>query len=434
MIPPIAFYLLLARSLTDLPLQDDYHAILGFLLRWKSEARISHILEIVTYQHNDYRCMFENAIFGIQYVLLGHTNLRVLAIMGDLFVIFIFAVLYLIWWTYNLSPNYRLLAFIPVSWILFQLQYESTLNFATSGLQCFPVIAFALLTFFLATKPSTAAFVGALLSFLLAVASYANGLFLIPIGAVLFLQRREYRRLSIWCSLGALASLVYFHGYDFAVEMPNTHMNNIVLSILHHLSLPYAAAFLGSIAAIRDPLPAIILGIILTGVFLFATYDRLFNRNPALYYSSLFIFVTALAVSGLRSSYGLASALGSRYRISSTVLFVLAYLYLAERLSELKMRPRLLKASLSIAGVLLATFTFESDRDGERLLLVKRQAVEAEMLRWERHEPRHLVGNAFSGDLTAVNEENGLFDPIEPFISDSIREGIYVLPNLQRDK
>jgi hypothetical protein len=103
----------------------------------------------------------------------------------------------------------------------------------------------------------------------------------------------------------------------------------------------------------------------------------------------------------------------------------LAYLYLAERLSEINIKPQLLKAGLSIAGVLLANFTFVSDRAG---------ALEIEMLRWERHEPRHLVGSAFPGDLTAVNEENGLFDPIEPFISNSISEGIYILPKLQQEK
>jgi hypothetical protein len=107
---------------------------------------------------------------------------------------------------------------------------------------------------------------------------------------------------------------------------------------------------------------------------------------------------------------------------------------LAERLSEINIKPQLLKAGLSIAGVLLANFTFVSDRAGERLLMVKRQALEIEMLRWERHEPRHLVGSAFPGDLTAVNEENGLFDPIEPFISNSISEGIYILPKLQQEK
>jgi len=126
--------------------------------------------------------------------------------------------------------------------------------------------------------------------------------------------------------------------------------------------------------------------------------------------------------------------LGSHYRINSTVLLILAYLYLAERLSEINIKPQLLKAGLSIAGVLLANFTFVSDRAGERLLMVKRQALEIEMLRWERHEPRHLVGSAFPGDLTAVNEENGLFDPIEPFISNSISEGIYILPKLQQEK
>jgi hypothetical protein len=428
LIPPVAFYVLLARSLVSVPIQDDYHAILGFLLQWKNERGIKHILEIMTYQHNDYRFMFENTIVAIQYTILGHTNLEVLSIMGDLFVIPLFGILYLMWRECGRPREYTLLALVPVSWILFQLQYESTLNLATPALQFIPVLVFALLTCFLATKASKRAFLGTLLSVLLCVASCANGLFLLPIGAIIYLQRREFWRLLAWCSLSATVCLIYFHRYDFTAEMPNTHMGNNVLSILHHLSLVYAAAFWGSIAALRNPLPAVLFGIVLAGAFVFATYDRLFARRPALYYSSLFLFVTGLAVSGIRSTFGLVSAVASRYRINSAVLLILLYLYLADKLYGIRLRPLFFKVGTCIAAALLAGFTFVSDCVGEKLLLAKRNAAEVEMQCWEQHEPRHIIDPAFTGDLTAENERNGLFDPVEPFLSETIHEGIYILP------
>jgi len=412
------------------PLYDDYHAILGFLLQWKQESGIRRIAEILTYQHNDYRCMFANAIVGVQYSILGHTDLKTLQIIGDLFVIPLFGVLYLIWRECGRPHDYTLLAFVPVSWILFQLQYEGTLNFAISGLQCIPVILFALLTCYLATKAGRAAFIGTILSLLLSVASYADGLFLIPIGVIIYLQRREFKRLAAWCCCSMLACLVYFYGYDFTVEVVHSNSNNVILNIFQHLSPAYALAFLGDIAAIRNPLPAVLYGIVLVGVLIYATWDRLFERRPALYYSALFFLFTGVAVSGHRSSLGIVTAMNSPYRINSTVLTILLYLYLADRFYGARIRPLIFKTCACIFGVLLVGFNFASNRGGEKVLLIKRHKVDVAMLRWERHEPRPPIIVSSSDDLTADSEKRGTFEPIEPTLSQSIREDIYKLPEL----
>jgi hypothetical protein len=430
LIPPFTFYLFLARSLTGLPVTDDYHSPLAFLLRWKQESGMQHLVQIVTFQHTDYRLMFENAVIGIQYSILSHTNLKALTILGDLLVIPLFGLLYLMWRECGRPRDYTLLAFVPVSWILFQLQYASALDCVTVPLQIIPVILFALLTCFLAAKTGSRAFLGALLSLLLCIASSGNGLFMVPIGVLIYLQRREYKRLAVWCSVSAMACLIYFHGYDFTVEASRTHENNMMLSLIKHLGPAYGATFIGSIAAVTNPLPAILFGIILIAVFILATRDRFFVRNPALYYSSLFFFVTALAVSGIRSSLGLVTALGSRYRINSTVLVVLLYLYLADRLYGIRIRPVILRAVACVLGVLLICFNLLSDRAGERLILSMQQKVEIAILRWQRHEPRPAVVASDPDDFSARNEEKGFYEPDELILSESIREGIYQLPEL----
>lgn len=429
-IPPITFYALLARSLTALPNTDDYGAIIGFLLQWKNESGIKHIVEILSFQFNDYRFMFGNAIFGIQYQLLGHVDFKALAILGDLLVLPLFGVLYLIWRQCGRPRDYALLAFVPVSWMLFQLQYEGTLNFATPGLQRLPVIMFALLTCYLVTKKSTKAFLCALVSLLLCIASDGSGLFMIPVGLLFYVQRREFRRLAAWSACCVVACIVYFHGYNFAVEAVHTHSSNNVLSLLQHLSPVYAAAFLGNIATVRNPVPAILFGIVLAGLFVFATYDRLFERRPALYYSALYFFVIAIAVSGLRSSLGLATAANSAYRIYSTVLVIVLYLYWADKLYDSKTRPSLRRVGLCMIGVLLIGFNFASDLGGEKVLLEKKHEIEAAMLRWERHEPSPHIQAISPGDLLAKQKEADSYAPREPFLSDSLREGIFILPRV----
>jgi hypothetical protein len=430
LIPPFTFYLFLARSLAGLPVTDDYHSPLAFLLRWKSESGLQHLIQIVTFQHTDYRLMFENAVIGIQYSILGHTNLKALTLLGDLLVLPLCAVIYLIWREFGRPGEYTLLAFIPVSWILFQLQYASALDCVTVPLQIIPVILFALLTCFLAPRPGALAFAGTLMSLVACIASSGNGLFMVPIGVLIYLQRKQYKRLAVWCCLSGIACLIYFHGYDFTVEASHTHENNMVVSLFEHVSLGYGATFLGSIAAVTNPLSAIVFAIVLTALFLLATRDRLFVRNPALYYSCLFFFITGIAVSGIRSNFGLAAALGSRYRINSTALAALLYLYLADKLYIMRVRPTLFRAATCLLAVLLIGFNFASDRAGARLILSMQQKVEAAILRWQRHEPRPPANASASDDFAAKNEEKGFYEPDVPILTESIRQGIYQLPPL----
>ena len=427
LLPPVYFYFLLSRSLSRLPFLDDYTSVLQFLLQWKQEHGVQHLVQILTSQHNEYRLMFENVFFGLQYALLGHTDLRALAMLGDLFVIPIFAVLSFIW-RQGGTAREQLVWFVPVSWILFQLQYASSLNSAMAPLQNLPVVFFALLCCSMAARPGWWTFAGAVASLALCIGSSGNGLFLLPVVGLLFLQQRRYRHFALWLLAGIAFCLIYFHGYNFGASQ--SHADKSLLSSFKHLSPAYGLAFLGSIAAKANPLPAIAFGALLVAMFLVATWQRLFRQNPALYYSALFFFVTAFAVSGLRSDLGLVSALGSRYRINSTVLVILIYFYLVQQFKPERWRPFVQAPLAILLGLALIGFDLLSDQGGQKFLLTRRQKLETAMLRWERHEPREDAAATTPGDYTAENEKKGFYEPIEPLLSEAIEAGIYRLPAL----
>jgi hypothetical protein len=168
-------------------------------------------------------------------------------------------------------------------------------------------------------------------------------------------------------------------------------------------------------------------------MFLWATWDRLFERRPALYYAMLFYIITGAAVSGHRSLLGLVSALHSGYRVNSMMLVILLYFYLADKFYGVSLRPLTLRVGVFAFAVLLIAFNVLSDRGGQKVLLTKRVKVEEGMLRWVRHEPQPVVAASTADILTlplAEEESKGTFDPVEPTLSDSIREGIYILPKL----
>lgn len=428
LVPPTLFYFLLFRSLSIFPFFDDYNSVLEFLLRWKRESGLQHIQEIVSFQHNEYRLMFESAIFGAQYGLFGHTNLKALSILGDLFVVAISLVVYLIWRRGTLPKSMGLISLFPISWLLFQLQYAETLNWSMASLSNLPALLFAFLAIYLATaEGSTWTFPASLVCMGLSSASSGNGLVLIPLGGIMMLQRKEYRRFWMWLLTGAFVCVIYFYKYDFASS--RTHSDHNVLSSAKHISLPYAASFLGAAAAARNALPAVIVGTILIGVFFLATREKIYARNPALYYSVLFLILAAIGVSGLRSDNGLATSLASRYRINSALMLILVYLYLAEKLENTSLTRGTYRAAVALCGVALVTFTLVSDRVGYQSLLARRTKLDSAMEKWER------VGSSNPQFVRAkvpnVKDDSYYFDPVEPTLTEAISAGIYLKPKPQ---
>jgi hypothetical protein len=86
-LPAILFYGILFRMAMNIPMFDDYEALLDFLnhiAELKSaSARVSYFLAA---QFNEYKLFFGHAVAWLQFAFLGHTDVRVLWRSGmDLF-------------------------------------------------------------------------------------------------------------------------------------------------------------------------------------------------------------------------------------------------------------------------------------------------------------------------------------------------------------
>ena len=423
--PILLFYGLLSRTLTGLPFNDDYNAVLTFLLKWNAASGWSKLAVLWTHQHNEYRLAFQNVIYALQYEALGRVAMKPLTVLGDLLVLPLFGMLWLLWRRCGLPFRYTFLAFVPAAWILFQLQYASTLNCVMAPLQNVAVLVFTLAVFHFGTQQSWRSFWTGMVAIVLAVASSGGGLFVGPVLCLFFLQKRAWTRLLIAAGLSALLGFAYMHGKPIHEHDPN---QGDFSSFIHQISLPYGAAFLGSIAAKSNPGPAVLFSCILFALFLWATKSRLDKQNPGMYYVTLFFFIQGLAVSCLRAPRGLASALGSRYRINSAVLTILLYFFLAEKLRDIKVGYWFKVSGMVLMGLVLVVFNLASDKAGNNLLIERRDRVQAGIRAWETDPAQFFMDAQIASQLSEEDRRREMYNPIEPTLSKAVQEGIYRIP------
>lgn len=214
-LPPVIFYTVLLRHALNLPLQDDYEAILNFVNHMVvlRHGRLSYLL---TLQFNGYRLVFERLVVWLQLSLFHVINFKVLCGLGDAFVLPLALCLWKMFLPAEKDFVTRLVFFLPVPWLLFQLQFVETLNWAMASLQNLPVLVFSLSAIYLLTLGTRRTLAGAVFCLLAAVGSSANGLFVIPIGILILAQGRRRGEALLWVSVGACCVGAYAYLYNFS--------------------------------------------------------------------------------------------------------------------------------------------------------------------------------------------------------------------------
>lgn len=425
--PALLFYALVLKNAVRIPILDDYDIILGSL-NWisKHHGLPARLLFLLTAEHNGYKLMFENGVVLLEYTLVGKLYLLPLVLLGDAFPIAIF--LAVIGMT-RLSPeggarNWLLLT--PVAWIIFQLQYASALDFASSSLQHLAVIAFALISILLVTKAPTAGFTLSCAMLVLAIASSPNGFFVAPVGVLALLQYRRWRRLIVWSATTALMLAVYLFRYS-----PLAAGSGGGGEKFGHANALYAFSFLGASAARYSSIrPSVVLGLALVLIFIFAAQRRYFVQNPAVFYSMLFILINAVAVSGLRSDFGVTQSLASRYRTYSNLYLAFSYIFFVESLLPKLGKPAFRRGA--VGGALCASIAFAclSDAAGARFLHGKKEALTANYRsQWQGKSTPVLVNPEEVANPALIRQIGaGVYRMNLPVFREAVENGIYTPP------
>ncbi|MBV9267397.1 MAG: hypothetical protein JO061_14590 [Acidobacteriaceae bacterium] len=327
-LPAILFCSILARYVIDVPMFDDYDAVLGFLNHLKAAPTFwAKLIFFLGSQHSEYKLFFEEAVFWAQVKALGHINLPSLCMLGNGFALLLGIVL----WRMFLPAaelSRRLIFFIPVSWLLFQLQYAQTLDFPIGALQNLPVIVFSLAAIHLLFETKRWSFSAALALFVLAISSSGNGLVLIPIGLVVLAVRRDFRRIFAWAGVSAVCMASYLYNYTPANWQ--TPSGSVIPAVARLRSLGFAVSLLGSAGAYPIRAGGIVLGTLLCLFCIYVGRRGYFRKRPDVGYSVVFLVLTSICLTCFRLNYGFQASMASRYTIYSTLLLIFGWFAIVE--------------------------------------------------------------------------------------------------------
>ncbi len=357
---PVAFFaFVVLRYSVNVPWFDDFDPFPDFLRKWIGSEGFISKLNVLFQPNNEHRMVFGKGLAALYYALTGQLNFTFLHIAGMLFT---FGTLLIIWRAFRASklPGYL---FLPVPFLLFQLQYHLIFLWAICSLQHQPVVFFVCLTMFLLARRQ---FDWAVLAALCANFAMSNGIFVWVGGAAILLLQTRYRHLAAWLGTGALAVFLYFSGmssqgnessFDFFLQNP-------------HLSFLGFFAFLGGLfdftperaIQVRTALP-IVMGILVmvwVGVWLLNLFWAWFrntvstqkNRKDQETYSSkkqtlltrfqlpedrqtlgyfclgmlMFSLANAAVIGLLRPRFGFFVMVVSNYKLYPALFLVVSYL------------------------------------------------------------------------------------------------------------
>jgi len=435
-LPAILFYGILFQKSINVPLDDDYEALLDFLnhiIELKgAQARASYFLAA---QFNEYKLFFGHAVAWLQLAVFKHTDLRTLCAIGNGSVLLLAILLWITFLPDHKNLAHRMAFFIPVSYLLFHLGYAGTLNWAMPSLQNLPVLVFSLGTIHLLVRGGRCAFWGALVGLILAIAASGNGFLLIPIGVTILALSRHYTRVVIWLFISAGCIAAYAYRYNLMSSQSKIH-HSVLETVLRPRPL-YVIAFIGNAAAFPpllgryhplEILLGLFLGLILCVYFFFLARRGYARRNPTVSYCVLFLLLTAVGVAGIRSELGISQSLESRYVIYSSLLLIFAWFSIVEEILQHQNLPlrRNRIFLVAVAGAVL--FCFVMDFWGWSYLEERNRKIVFGMATYE-----HSVSNgAGVGPILPFPGQGERSDELErraPIILEqSIKLGIYRPP------
>lgn len=239
---PIAFFgYVTLRYSVNAPWFDDFDPFPDFLRKWIQSEGFSEKLTLLFQPNNEHRMVFGKAITVLYYSLTDKLDFTFLHVAG---ILFTFGTLLIIRKAF-LSSRLPQHFFLPVPYLLFQLQYYLIFLWAICGLQHQPVVFFVCLSMYLLARDRTDRLflILAIVAGFCANFSMSNGIFVWVGGAGILLLQARYRGLAAWGVSGAIAIFLYFSGMstlgnessiDFFLQNP-------------HLSFLGFFAFLGGL-------------------------------------------------------------------------------------------------------------------------------------------------------------------------------------------
>nr|WP_229238554.1 hypothetical protein [Dyadobacter sp. Leaf189] len=371
LVPILIWVFVILYYSVDLPWLDDFDPFPDFLHKWIGASSASGQLRLLFQPNNEHRMVVGKLVTLAYYWVTGKLNFTFLHIAGACFTL---GTLFIFWRVFR-QTKLNIWYFLPIPFLLFQLQYHLVFLWAICSLQHQPVVLFVCLSMYLLANKR---FTLAALSGLCATYAMSSGIFVWPAGLMVLLLSGRYKQLAIWCLIAVAGVSLYFYGmsaqgnessFEFFAKYP-------------HLSFLGFFAFLGGLfdlfpekrIEVRTALPILMSFLIMIWIVrwlwqLFSEWTvRAFGwpgrtssksvKSDEHEYSPVqmfllgvitFLLVNAIIIGLLRPRFGFFVMVVSNYKMYPALFLVAAYLtFITSNLAETS-RKLLFRAALGVS-------------------------------------------------------------------------------------
>jgi hypothetical protein len=331
------FYFQFFCYTSNIPVNDDYKAILEFLNKFKGAGSLSERASLIFSQHNEHRIVYDHLWTLICYKIYGAVNFNFLSLIGNLSYFGVFVVLSI--------PFYKkgLIYLVPIAVLVFNFSFHENMTFPMATLSNNTGLLFCLMSIYFAPREKYA-YLGVVF-YLLAIFTVGSGLFLTVLLPAIFLYNKQRKLLWIFVAVAIVALAFYFIGYEKPPQTPS-----IVETILHFKvrAILFFLSFVGSALGFNliftgdltdSMIVATLAGLAITIVYGYAIYKKWYKGHEFIFSVLTFVLLTAAFTSVSRTILGLDTAIASRYRLYSAVALIACYYYFAEHV-KLKQNVR----------------------------------------------------------------------------------------------
>ncbi len=359
-VPAYRYYTVVLNNAINMPFEDDFDSGLKFIATYSFQVTtLAEKLKLLFSQHNEHRIVLNRIVFLTDYGLFGQINLRHMILIGNLSLVLVLGLLLRSSFG-RASSVQKLVYFLPVPFLLFQLHYWELTVWGMASVQNLYIFVFALLSFYALSRSvgQPVWFGVACTMAVVATFTSGNGLFTFLVGIPTLVLMKQYRQLGIWLVVAVVTISLYFWGY----QTPGHHPP-VFGTLLTAPGQFFDYLFTLTGCDINDkPDRAIVAGKWMLAVFAglvgWNAYRNQLIANQTILMLLGFVYITCLSVTAARSGFGVVQALSPRYGILPVMLLIGLYLLSIETIQNRYARPAVLLLGLAL-GVYLHIDSFQ---------------------------------------------------------------------------
>ncbi len=385
LIPIVVYFACFFYYSINAPQFDDFQTIVRSVITFdEAKNRLSWLLS----QYGEHRIGYIRFIAVAFQRLTGKIDFVWIGLIGNASLVGVVIIL-LRWFKQWGLERY----FLPVPFILFQMNYHHNTFTAMMALQNLTILFWAFLTLWWVSTGNGWRLWAALFTAVLAVFTSGNGLFVVLTAVLVLMYRRQWLQLAVWVVVGGGAVIGYFWGLDMirpsytltfltthALQLsaftiffggsyfdllPNVLMSSVVNAPFPNQALFYARLVIPFTVGLLLIASSLVLIARLLPVEKYLPYWQTvrpirwvasqfqYHREGSLFLTAvlLFILLTAGVVALGRIDIGLSQSFAIRYKIYAPLLLICCYAALLINIREQALRGQFYQVLLVISLV-----------------------------------------------------------------------------------